>query len=189
MQSSTSNSLDHSAVLLQEKIKKMQVDDLVSSSLDSEIDLNKDSIILQKLNEYNKMLLRNALYMTQTKLCFKNLERLICKQQKAHIKALVKKSKRCHKPSGFNKPSLISDDLVAFLVLTDNYKSSYMSRTEVAKCINEYVKLHNLRDLNNGRIIYPDDVLKKLLGTTDDDQLTYFNLQKFIKHHFIKEEP
>lgn len=172
--------------LLQQLEAVTNMSDIVQDKDD--IDLTKDSVILRKLNEYNKMLVRNALYVTQTKQCFKSLERLVCKQQKAHIKALVKKSKRCHKPSGFNKPSLISDEMIEFLIYTGDYKGVYMSRTEVAKCINEYVILHNLRDDKNGRIIYPDKILSVLLGTTDEDQLTYFNLQKYIKHHFIKSD-
>lgn len=161
---------------------------LVSVDNKDDIDIYKNSLILNKLSEYNKMLVRNALYLTQTKQCFKSLEKLVYKQQKAHIKALIKKSKRCHKPSGFNKPSLISDEMIEFLIYTGDYKGIYMSRTEVAKCINEYVILHNLRDDKNGRIIYPDKILSVLLNTTSEDQLTYFNLQKYIKHHFIKSD-
>jgi DNA topoisomerase-3 len=63
-----------------------------------------------------------------------------------------------------------------------------MARTEVSKEINQYIRANSLQDKSNGRIIKADAKLKKLLNLADGDELTYFNLQKYMKHHFIKED-
>ena len=45
---------------------------------------------------------------------------------------------------------------------------------------------HNLQDPSNGRKIIPDGKLKKLLKLQKNDELTYFNLQKYMSPHFAK---
>jgi len=64
-----------------------------------------------------------------------------------------------------------------------------MARTEVSKEINTYIRSHNLQDKDNGRIIHPDAKLTKLLNVAKGDELTYFNLQRYMKHHFQKATP
>ena len=43
-----------------------------------------------------------------------------------------------------------------------------------------------LKDKDNGRKINPDKYLAKLLNLKKGDELTYFNLQKYMKGHFAK---
>ena len=85
--------------------------------------------------------------------------------------------------SVFLKPTLISNELAEFLGKTIGTE---MARTEVSKEINSYIKAYNLQDVQNGRRINPDEKLRKLLRLSDGDELTYFNLQKYMKPHFIK---
>ena len=87
-------------------------------------------------------------------------------------------------PSGFVKPSLISDKLAIFLGKPVGTK---MARTDVSKEINTYIRVHGLQCPYNGRRIYPDEKLRKLLNIDNGVELTYFNLQKYMKHHFHKE--
>jgi chromatin remodeling complex protein RSC6 len=63
-----------------------------------------------------------------------------------------------------------------------------MARTEVTKKINEYIQENNLKDKENGRKIHPDVKLSKLLNIQPGELLTYFNLQKYMKPHFYKDE-
>jgi hypothetical protein len=86
-------------------------------------------------------------------------------------------------PSGFVKPTLISNELAEFL---GKSIGTEMPRTEVSKEINAYIEAYGLQDRHNGRIINPDERLRKLLRLSEGDQLTYFNLQKYMKHHFTK---
>jgi upstream activation factor subunit UAF30 len=86
-------------------------------------------------------------------------------------------------PSGFVKPTLISKELASFL---NKPQGSEMARTEVTKEINCYIRANKLQDAKNGRIIRPDSKLATLLSIGKDDELTYFNLQKYMSPHFAK---
>ena len=61
-----------------------------------------------------------------------------------------------------------------------------MARTEVPREINAYIRKHNLQDSKNGRIINADASLTKLLKLDKKDELTYFNLQRYMSPHFAK---
>jgi chromatin remodeling complex protein RSC6 len=63
---------------------------------------------------------------------------------------------------------------------------SQRSQTDVTKFISTYVKAHNCFDPKFKRRILPDAKLAKLLKVTDKDEVTYLNLQSFLKTHFIK---
>ena len=86
--------------------------------------------------------------------------------------------------SGFIKPSSISDELAMFLGKPVGTK---IARTDVSKEINTYISVHGLQCPYNGRVINPDEKLRKLLNINNGVELTYFNLQKYMKHHFHKE--
>lgn len=86
-------------------------------------------------------------------------------------------------PSGFVKPTKISLELAKFL---GKPLGTEMARTEVTREINGYIREHKLQDPINGRKILADDKLRKLLRLEKTDELTYFNLQKFMSPHFEK---
>ena len=118
---------------------------------------------------------------------------LVKAHQKIYIK-LVRQSKKIEKkkaqakksPSGFAKPSLLADELCKFLGVPVGTK---MARTQVTKHITDYVKEKGLLDPANKRNMNLDATLKKLMVVPEGSQVTFFNLQKFIKHLFIKETP
>lgn len=89
------------------------------------------------------------------------------------------------KPSGFVKPTKISTELASFL---SKPKGTEMARTEVTREINAYIREHNLQNPKNRRHILPDTKLRKLLKIGKNDELTYFNLQKYMSPHFAKSE-
>jgi chromatin remodeling complex protein RSC6 len=60
------------------------------------------------------------------------------------------------------------------------------SQTQVTKFISEYVKTHSCFDPSFKRRILPNAALAKLLRVGDKDEVTYLNLQSFLKVHFIK---
>ena len=86
-------------------------------------------------------------------------------------------------PSGFVKPTKISVELATFL---GKAKGTEMARTEVTREINSYIRAHKLQDPQNGRRILADAKLRKLLKLKKDDELTYFNLQRYMSPHFAK---
>jgi chromatin remodeling complex protein RSC6 len=87
------------------------------------------------------------------------------------------------KPSGFVKPALITNQLAAFL---GKPSGTEMARTDVTREINAYIRQNNLQDPTNGRRIIPDASLGALLNVGASDELTYFNLQRYMSPHFIK---
>lgn len=86
--------------------------------------------------------------------------------------------------TGFALPVPLSTQLCDFLGMGHG---SLLSRTDVTRLINTYIKEHSLQDKQNGRHINPDDKLNKLLNVTDND-LSYFTLQRYMKGHFIKKD-
>jgi len=80
----------------------------------------------------------------------------------------------------------LTDELAAFMGLKSGEKRS---QTEVTKFISGYVKEHNCFDPNFKRRILPNSALAKLLRVSDKDEVTYLNLQSFLKVHFIKTAP
>jgi len=116
---------------------------------------------------------------------FRGLERQVTRDLKAAAKLNLKRKRKSgnRAPSGFVKPTLISNELAAFL---GKPQGSEMARTEVTREINAYIREHKLQDKDNGRKIIPDKKLTGLLKIKKGDELTYFNLQKFMSPHFAK---
>ena len=143
--------------------------------------------VTSRLGEFVDKINQLSSLVSSLKSEFKALEKSVSKELKAAEKASMKRKRASgnRAPSGFIKPTLITDELAAFL---GHEKGSKLSRTAVSKEINNYIRVNNLQDGENGRQINADTKLSKLLRLAkSDDQLTYFNLQKFLKHHFIKE--
>lgn len=116
---------------------------------------------------------------------FRALEKAWSKQLKAAQKQGAKKKRKtgARQPSGFVKPTLISEELASFL---GKSKGTEMARTEVTREINKYIRSHDLQDKSNGRKIIPDAALTKLLKLKKGEELTYFNLQRYMSPHFAK---
>lgn len=86
--------------------------------------------------------------------------------------------------SGITKPTKLSEELCDFLGVP---RGSTLARTEVTKIINTYIKTNKLQDESDRRTIHPDAKLKKiLLPIPDGKKLSFFNMQSFIKHQFVK---
>jgi len=111
----------------------------------------------------------------------KRADRELKNAQKASKKRQRRTGNRA--PSGFVKPTKISLELANFL---GKPKGTEMARTEVTREINKYIRANKLQDKDNGRIIIADTKLRKLLKLKVEDELTYFNLQRYMSPHFAK---
>ena len=114
--------------------------------------------------------------------------RALSKRADRELKQAQKQGRKKRKsgnraPSGFVKPTKISVELATFL---GKAKGTEMARTEVTREINSYIRQHKLQDPQNGRRILADAKLRKLLKLGKNDELTYFNLQRYMSPHFAK---
>lgn len=117
---------------------------------------------------------------TQVRALSKRADRELKQAQKAGRK---KRKSGNRAPSGFVKPTKISNELAKFL---NKPTGTEMARTEVTREINNYIRENKLQDPNNGRHILADKKLKTLLKLKSSDELTYFNLQRYMSPHFAK---
>lgn len=114
--------------------------------------------------------------------------KLLEKNVKSEMKLLKKESNKPKPnpkpnriPSGFAKPCKISKELCAFMNKPDGTE---LARTDVTRALNKYIKENKLQNALNSRIIMPDHKLKTLLDIKENEELTYFNLQKYMNRHF-----
>ena len=158
-------------VVVEKVVAPVEVDEVMLISKDF-------SNFLEKLQQVNTLL-------SSLKTEFRALEKKTTREFKVVQKQNAKRKRKQgnRSPSGFVKPTLISNELADFLKKSHG---SEMARTEVTREINAYIREHKLQDKDNGRKINADKKLTSLLKLKKDDELTYFNLQKYMSHHFAK---
>ena len=139
---------------------------------------NQFSSILSTLSSF-----RTQITMLQNQI--RAVEKTVSREMKRQQKEVAKgKNKGNRKPSGFAVPTTISNDLCEFMQKPQGSKGA---RTEVTQYIIQYIKDNNLQWAENRKVIKPDGKLKTLLAVKNKDEVTYFNLQKYMNRHFKKE--
>ena len=125
---------------------------------------------------------RQSITALQTQI--RGLEKCVRKEIRTLRKEATKnRNKGNRKPSGFAKPSKVSDELCMFM---KKEKGTEIARTEVTQFLIKYINDNSLQFAENKKVIIPDETLKKLLGVKDGEEVTYFNLQKYMNKHFHK---
>lgn len=124
-------------------------------------------------------------HITSLQNTIRQLEKDVKKQMKGLKKEAIKsKNKGNRSPSGFAKPSKVTKELCEFM---NRSEGSEIARTEVTKALVSYIKENKLENEANRKIIMPDNKLKFLLGLEDGQELTFFNIQKYMNKHFVKD--
>ena len=124
---------------------------------------------------------KNTITMLQNQV--KCLEKDTTKKIRKLERELNKKRlKRSREPSGFAKPTKISNELCDFL---NKPHGSEVARTEVTKYIISYINENKLQCEENKKLIEPDKKLEKLLDPGENTDITYFTLQGYMNKHFI----
>ena len=118
------------------------------------------------------------------------LEKTVHKDHKVMAKKVrgrgTRKTRDPNAPkSGFARPGPVSDEMRKFLSLGEE---DTISRTDVTRRIHEYCKSKDLQNPADKRQINADATLRKLLKMSKTDDLTFFNLQKYMKVHFPNKE-
>lgn len=120
--------------------------------------------------------LQNRVNLLETKMV--RMERAMKKMKK---ELMPETDKKPRPPSGFAKPTPLSEEMCEFLSLP---AGSELARTEVTKRVLAYVKDNELQNKDNKRVIEVDAKLKALLRPADDEQVTYFSIQRLLKVHY-----
>ncbi len=143
----------------------------------------QDELFIQFEQLVNQLgLMKNQITSMQQSI--KCLEKGVKKQMKGLKKESIKtRAKSIRAPSGFAKPSKVTKELCEFMNKTEGTE---IARTEVTRALVAYIKENKLENTTNSKIIYPDEKLKVLLGIEDGNELNYFNIQKYMNKHFVK---
>lgn len=99
-----------------------------------------------------------------------------------HSKVSEPKQRKITGESQFQKKTKVSPEIAHF---AEWDPESEHSRIEITKAIWDYVTKHNLRDEQNKRHCNLNSELKKLLKT-EEEKITYPQLQKYVTQHQIK---
>jgi len=152
--------------------------------LDSVIDSDVTNELFSQFEQLVSQLTSMKTQITGIQQNIKHLEKNVKKHMKGLKKEVVKtKNKGNRQPSGFAKPSKVTKELCEFM---NKAEGSEIARTEVTRALVAYIKENKLENTSNSKIISPDDKLKVLLGLDDSQELTYFNIQKYMNKHFVK---
>ena len=162
----------------------MTKNEVVDTTPDVDADAS-DLVLTDTFAAFLQRLQTLATQMNVLKTEFRSLEKKAVRELKAAQKVNAKRKRKSgnRSPSGFVKPTLISDELAKFL---QKPSGTEMARTEVTREINTYIRANSLQDKTNGRKINPDPQLATLLKIQNGDELTYFNLQRYMSPHFAK---
>lgn len=108
------------------------------------------------------------------------VELVVKKEQKTGAK--VKKER---KPCGFAVSSKVTPVMCEFM---GRKEGELISRIEITKYLNKYIKENNLENPENRQNIVPDEKLWKILGEeARNEKITHFTIQKYLNKHFLKE--
>tara|TARA_B100001173_G_scaffold217833_1_gene188371 strand:+ start:30 stop:629 length:600 start_codon:yes stop_codon:yes gene_type:complete len=148
----------------------------------TETKTDSDEKVDPTVESITNLISKFELFEKESKLAKVELRKVLKSYQKKTSKK-TRKHDPNRPPTGFAKPSLISEELCKFLNKPSGTK---MARTEVTQEVNKYIKAHNLQNPANKKEIKADSTLSKLLNLKKTDDLNYFSLQKYLKDHFPK---
>jgi hypothetical protein len=151
-----------------------------------EVDNVEDSQIFEQFENVINNLTEFRCQVNNIQQQIKLLEKNVKKQMKGLKKDIVKNKNKGNKnPSGFARPTKVTKELCEFM---NKSEGTEIARTEVTRALVNYIKSNKLENESNNKIITPDLKLKFLLGIEDGQEVTYFNIQKFMNKHFVKSE-
>jgi len=125
--------------------------------------------------------LKNKINEMQTNV--RLLEKTVIKNNKEKEKYIKKTETKIQVPvSGFDIPVKLSEELCTFM---NKSFGATASRPDVADYVINYISNHKLQDMTNRKRINLDEKLRSLLKPSSEEEITYFNLQKYLNAHFI----
>jgi len=161
-----------------------EIETVIATKMESSSDQLKG--ILSALTEQSSNM---KTLMNNVRAVLKDVEKQNKELEKLRNKKSRGKTERAANalPSGITKPVAISDELAKFLGVAIG---TLVPRNEVTKGVSGYVKENELSDPTNKQRFILDErpaakTLRDLLGNPSED-VTYFNLQRYLKHHYLQ---
>jgi upstream activation factor subunit UAF30 len=187
-ETTTAPVVEQTAAVKSKKVKAVKADAPVEQTASEPVEAAVESDVVDlsaQSTEFLAKLNQLGTFLGSLKAEYRALEKKWSREIKTAQKSQAKRKRKSgnRAPSGFVKPTKISDELAKFL---EKPVGTEMARTDVTREINKYIRSHNLQDKENGRKINPDSKLQSLLKLKKTDELTYFNLQKYMSPHFSK---
>ena len=144
-----------------------------------------DVVVSDKFDQLHGKVVELSTSLRELQTSLRTIQKELVKLVKANVKKVKTRNTSGVKktPSGFAKPTKLSDVLCEFLGVE---KGTELARTDVTRRINAYIKEHNLQDEKDKRKIHPDVNLSKVLTMKPEDSLSFFNLQTYLKSNFIR---
>ena len=154
-----------------------------SSDKSSEKNVEDEQCFRDLLTAHSSKLLDLSKMVKELMIESKSIERdfniIVKKMQKTS-----KKKRNSTRPlSGFAVPTKLTPELYDFLNIQHG---TLIARKDVTKMMNKYIVENDCRDTLDRRKIIPNDALRKLFKCNEDENITYFNLQTFMKKHYTK---
>ena len=158
---------------------------------DSEVDNLNDSFdaLYAQVETFVKELKVLSNEIKNVKKRYQKVIKTISKTKKRKCNVTSDDSVVKKEPSGFISPIGLSQELTDLLGLEPDVK---LPRTVVTKKLIAYIKENHLENVTNGRNFDLTDVenpmalkLKHLFNIEKGDEVNYFNLQSYLKPHFI----
>jgi len=187
-QTKTTKAKSKSTKVKQEVAPVEETNQVVESVSTSPETVEQSSIEVTNTDLFNGLIKEVSVLRSQcTSIIAKirNLKVQTEREKKAAVKDVKKRKMSNRAPSGFLKPTAISNELADFV---GKPYGSEMARREVTLFLNQYIRENNLQNPTNGRIILADDKLRKLLKLDKSTELTYFNLQSHMTSLFPKKK-
>jgi len=162
------------------EVKPVEIESVEESPVEvsTVVEESSTEVLFKKLNlQFHDLV--SAMKTIQANL--KVLEKEVAKDRK-ELKKKNKKKTDKKKASGFAVPTPISNELANLLGLPND---SQIARTDVTSRVIAYVKEHNLQNPENKKQILPNEALSSILQVPEGDVITFFNIQTYLKKHFI----
>jgi chromatin remodeling complex protein RSC6 len=162
------------------EVKPVEIEQVEESpaEVSTVVEESSTEVLFKKLNlQFHDLV--SAMKTIQANL--KVLEKEVAKDRK-ELKKKNKKKTDKKKASGFAVPTPISNELANLLGLPND---SQIARTDVTSRVIAYVKEHNLQNPENKKQILPNEALSSILQVPEGDVITFFNIQTYLKKHFI----
>jgi chromatin remodeling complex protein RSC6 len=143
-----------------------------------------DVVVTERFEQLSSKLVEMATLVRDLQAYLKTVQKEVVKAVKSNKKTKRTVNPNVKKtPSGFAKPTKLSDALCDFL---GEPHGTELARTEVTRRINAYIKANDLQDPADKRKIHPDTKLSKVLVSANGELPSFFTLQAQIKHNFVK---